>query len=65
MARHLLSHGRILSNGELMQKVDDVTPELVRDFAAHIAESVPSIAVVGSGRNSQNHALYAEGIAGL
>ena len=48
-----------------MQKVDDVTPELVRDFAAHIAESVPSIAVVGSGRNSQNHALYAEGIAGL
>lgn len=65
MARHLLSHGRILSNCELMQKVDDVTPELVREFAAHIAESVPSIAVVGSGRNSQNHALYAEGIAGL
>ncbi len=65
MARHLLSHDRILSTGELMQKVDDVTPELVREFAAAIATSVPSIAVVGSGRKSQKHARHAEGIAGL
>ncbi len=65
MARHLLSHDRILSTGELMHKVDDVTPELVRDFAAQIAASVPSIAVVGSGRKSQKHARHAEGIAGL
>lgn len=64
MARHLLSHDRILSTGELMHKVDDVTPELVRDFAAQIAASVPSIAVVGSGRQSQKHARHAEGIAG-
>ncbi len=63
MARHLLSHDRILSTGEFMQKVDDVTPEHVRDFAAQIATSVPSIAVVGSGRKSQKHARYAKGIA--
>jgi hypothetical protein len=48
-----------------MHKVDDVTPELVRDFAAQIAASVPSIAVVGSGRKSQKHARHAEGIAGF
>ncbi len=65
MARHLLSYDRILSTGELMHKVDDVTPELVRDFAAQIAASVPSIAVVGSGRKSQKHARHAEGIAGF
>ena len=65
MARHLLGHDRILSTRELMQKVDDVTPELVRDFAVQIAASVPSIVVVGSGRNSQRHARRAEGIAGI
>ncbi len=65
MARHLLSHDRILSSGELMQKVDDVTPELVRAFAMQIAASTPSIAVVGSGRKSHKYARHAEGIAGL
>ena len=65
MARHLLSHDRILSSGELMQKVDDVTPELVRTFAMRTATSPPSIAVVGSGRNSHKYARHAEGIAGF
>lgn len=63
MARHLLSHGRVLPSGELMYKVDEVTAERLRVFAAGLAQSVPSVAVVGSGRRSQKFALRAQSVA--
>ncbi len=63
MARQLLSHNRILSAGELIQKVDDVTPERVRKFVEKLAASAPSIAVVGSGSRSRSQARRAQSIA--
>ncbi|HEY7670495.1 MAG TPA: pitrilysin family protein [Hyphomicrobium sp.] len=60
MARHLLSHGRVLSTAELIAKVDDVTPERVRSFVGKLAASTPAIALVGSGRKSHKHAQRAE-----
>lgn len=63
MARHLLSHGRVVPAEELIAKVDDVTREHVRTFAAKLATSRPSIAVVGSGRKSLKYARQAESMA--
>jgi len=63
MARHLLSHGRVVPAEELIAKVDDVTCEHVRTFAAKLATSRPSIAVVGSGRKSLEYARQAESMA--
>lgn len=63
MARHLLSHDRVLPSNELMRKVDEVTAERLRVFAAGLAHSVPSVAVVGSGRRSQKFALRAQSVA--
>ena len=63
MARQLLSHDRLLSTAELIDKVDDVTAQSVRDFAARLAASPPAVAVVGAGRSSQKYALAAERMA--
>ncbi len=60
MARHLLSHGRVLSTAELIDKVDDVTPERVRTFVGKLASSTPAIVLVGSGRRSRKYAQRAE-----
>jgi predicted Zn-dependent peptidase len=60
MARHLLSHGRILSTAELIDKVDEVTPERVRSFVVKLASNTPAIALVGSGRRSRKFAQRAE-----
>ncbi len=65
MARQLLSHGRILTTAELVDKVDDVTPERVRTFVATLARSTPAIALVGSGRKSRKYAQRAESMAGI
>ena len=56
MARHVLTHNRVLTNGELMDKVDAVTAEDARDFAARLAASDASVSVVGSGRRSRKFA---------
>jgi predicted Zn-dependent peptidase len=64
MARHLLVHGRLLSSEELVQRVDDVSVDGVRAFAATLAASVPSVAVVGAGRKSAAHARHAEQVMG-
>jgi len=56
MARHVLVHDRVLTNGELMDKVDAVTAEDTRDFAAKLAASEASVSVVGSGRRSRKFA---------
>ncbi len=60
MARHLLSHGRILPTDELIEQVDAVTPEKVRSFAGEMAASVPTVVVVGSGRKSRKFARRVE-----
>jgi predicted Zn-dependent peptidase len=53
MARHVLTHNRVLANSELMDKVDAVTAEDIRDFAAGLARSEISVSIVGSGRRSR------------
>ncbi len=63
MARHLLSHGRVLPAEELIAKVDDVSAENVRDFAGKLVASTPSIVVVGSGKKSLKYAHQAENMA--
>jgi len=60
MARHLLSHGRVVPAEELIARVDDVTAERVRDFAGKLAASTLSIVVVGSGKKSLKYARQAE-----
>jgi predicted Zn-dependent peptidase len=60
MARHLLSHDRILSTTELIERVDDVTPQRVRDFVARLTANAPAIVVVGAGRKSLKYAQRAE-----
>ncbi len=56
MARHIIAHGRLLTTEELIADVDAVDAADVRRFARHIAESRPSVAVVGAGRASAEHA---------
>jgi predicted Zn-dependent peptidase len=56
MARHVLVHDRVLTNDELMHKVDAVTAEDTRDFAAKLVASEASVSVVGSGRRSRKFA---------
>jgi predicted Zn-dependent peptidase len=63
IARHLLSHGRVIPVDELIAAVDDVTPERVQDFAAKLFASPLSIVVVGSGRKSLKYARQAESMA--
>jgi predicted Zn-dependent peptidase len=61
MARQLLLHGRLLSPRELIERVDAVTPQAVRDFAAGmLVESRPALTVVGAGKRSQRWAELAE-----
>jgi predicted Zn-dependent peptidase len=56
MARHVLTHGRVLAGGELMEKVETVTADAVRDFAIGLLQSHASVSVVGSGRRSHKFA---------
>jgi predicted Zn-dependent peptidase len=63
MARQLLSHDRLLSTAELIDKVDGVTAQGVRDFAGRLAASAPAVAVVGAGRSSKKFASAAERMA--
>jgi len=63
MARHLLSHGRVVPADELIAKVDEVTAAHVRDFASKLVASKPSIAVVGSGKKSLKYARQVESMA--
>jgi predicted Zn-dependent peptidase len=56
MARHLLSHGALIPAQDLVARVDAVTRDAVRDVAARVAASVPTVAIVGSGKSSQKQA---------
>ncbi len=56
LARHVLTHNRVIGNKELMAKVDAVTAADARDFAAQLVQSGVSVSVVGSGRRSRKFA---------
>lgn len=56
LARHILTHNRVLTNDELMDKVDAVTADDVREFAGRLAGGETSVSVVGSGRRSRKFA---------
>ncbi len=56
MARHLLSNDRLLGADELIERVDAVTPEAIRAFAATLARTKPTVSVVGSGDDSRSQA---------
>ena len=56
MARHLMSYGKLISSAELVGRVNAVTGSAVRDVAARIASSKPTVAIVGSGKKSLKQA---------
>ncbi len=56
MARHLLTYNELIPAKELVARVDAVTRDGVRDVAERFASSVPSVAVVGSGKKSRSQA---------
>lgn len=56
MARHLIGHDRLIPTEELIGKVDQVSVADVTQFAARMVRGVPSIVVVGAGRQSRAHA---------
>ena len=61
MARQLLFFDRLIPAAELIQLIDDVTPERIRSVAERVARSAPpSVAVVGAGRRSADFAMRAE-----
>jgi hypothetical protein len=60
MARQLMVVGRLLTIEELVQKVDDVTPESMRAFAEQLASAKNrSVCVIGAGRKSAEFAAMA------
>ncbi|MEQ1576266.1 MAG: pitrilysin family protein [Hyphomicrobium sp.] len=56
MARQMLVHGRIVPGEELVAKVNAVTSEQLRTFAARLVTAPPSVAVAGAGRRSREFA---------
>ncbi|HEX7075355.1 MAG TPA: pitrilysin family protein [Hyphomicrobiaceae bacterium] len=61
MARQLMFFDRLIPPAELVQRIEDVTPERIRAIAERVARSaLPSIAVVGAGRRSADYAQRAE-----
>lgn len=59
MARHLMVHDRLIPSSEIIAKVDAVDEEMVRAFAAGLAASPVSAAVVGAGKRSPDYARRA------
>ncbi len=59
MARQLICHGRLIDKSELVAKVDAVTAEDVRELIAGMILGVPTVAVVGAGARSEDHAQRA------
>lgn len=60
MARQLLAFGRLVPACEIVERIDAVTADCVRDLAATIFSSRPSVALVGAGRKSRALAADAE-----
>ena len=53
MARHLLTHGRLIQPSELTRMVDKVSAGIVQDFAKGLLKAEPAIALVGAGKKSK------------
>jgi predicted Zn-dependent peptidase len=61
MARQLLLFNRLLDTREIVERIDAVTPEAVREVAAKLlTRSRPSVTVVGAGRKGASFARAAE-----
>jgi predicted Zn-dependent peptidase len=71
MARQLLLFDQLIDTQEIVARIEAVTPEAARTFAAQLmTASKPSITVVGAGRKGVTYARLAEsmttdGAAGL
>lgn len=64
MARQMLAFDRLLTADELIGRVEEVTPEAVRDIAARLVTGSPlSFALVGAGERAQAYATLAEPVA--
>jgi predicted Zn-dependent peptidase len=60
MARQLLLFDRLIEPAELIERIDQVTAEGVRELAAGLVSgSLPSVAVVGAGRKGEAFAQRA------
>jgi predicted Zn-dependent peptidase len=60
MARQLLLFDRLMEPPELIERIDAVTAEAVRELAANlVSASPPSVAVVGAGRRGEDFARMA------
>jgi predicted Zn-dependent peptidase len=61
MARQLLLFNRLIDTKEIVERIDAVTPEAVREVAAKLlTRSRPSVTVVGAGRKGASYARAAE-----
>jgi predicted Zn-dependent peptidase len=64
MARQLLLFDRLIDTPELVERIDNVSPEAVRTLAAKLVTGTrPSVVIVGAGRKSDGYARLAEGMA--
>ncbi|MEZ5854167.1 MAG: pitrilysin family protein [Hyphomicrobiaceae bacterium] len=60
MARQLLAFGRLLTADELIERVENVTAEAVRETAANMLKGAPAtVALVGSGEDGERIARLA------
>ena len=64
MARQLLVFDRLIDTPEIVERIDTVSAEAVRELAAKlVSEARPSVAVVGAGRKGESYAAMAERMA--
>lgn len=64
MARQLLGRDRLIGKDELVQKVDEVTPQDVKRVLHAMIGGVPTVAVVGAGARGRDCAEKAAGSLG-
>ena len=65
MARQLIAYGRLIGKEELLDRVEGVTGDAVRGFAAGLlSPGRPTVAVVGAGPRSVDYAARAEAVLG-
>ncbi len=64
MARQLLLFDRLIDTPEIIERIETVTAEAVRELAGKlIAETRASVAIVGAGRKGEDYALMAQRMA--
>ena len=63
MARQLLLFDRLIDTPELVERIENVSPDAVRALAAKLVTGTqPSVAIVGAGGKGDNYARLAEGL---